>query len=230
VLSELVNCGVDWDARTRVATNETCSNIAIVSDNADALRLFLLAGANVGVNGTQGTDHEPLLHTAVVQKNFTCAMLLLAAGADVATCDRKGRTACLLAALESSGPMMSFVHAMLAVGADLDAVDGDGKTPRLCLAARQANVEPVQVAAMRREIAKTRLDFVRYRALEVCVSLQPLQLDALQLCEILQHLSRPVAHLVAFHQWWKIATTVKHFKSSNRESEIEINQFLCSLL
>jgi ankyrin repeat protein len=60
-------------------------------DNADALRLFLLAGANVddALNG------EPLLHVSVVGNRFKCMMLLLAAGADVTARDGSGRTACL---------------------------------------------------------------------------------------------------------------------------------------
>jgi hypothetical protein len=71
--------------------------------------------------------------------------------------------------------------------------------------AKHCGAEQVEMA--RREIAKVRLDFVRWRALEVCIGLQPLQLDALQLCEILQHSCGPVACVIAFHQWW---TTVKH--------------------
>jgi hypothetical protein len=68
---------------------------------------------------------------------------------------------------------------------------------------------PVEVA--RRDIAKTRIDFVRDRALQVCIGLQSLRLDALQLCEILQFACGAIAPLIPFHIWWKIATTVKHF-------------------
>jgi hypothetical protein len=105
---------------------------------------------------------------------------------------------------------MSFVHALLAAGADLDAADESGQTPRMCLAERRVTVDPQQVESARRDIARTRLDFVRYRAMDVCIGLQPLQLDALQVCEILQLACGPLARLIAFHQWWKIATTVKH--------------------
>jgi hypothetical protein len=65
--------------------------------------------------------------------------------------------------------------------------------------------DPSQVDAARREIAKTRLDFVRYRGLEVCIGLQPLQLDALQLCEILQHWCGP--------DLWRACS---HFNSGGR--------------
>jgi hypothetical protein len=62
---------------------------------------------------------------------------------------------------------------------------------------------------------------VRQRALQVCVGLQSLGLDALQMCEIAQHSCGHVAHLIAFHQWWTIATTVKHFhtRPAHRNNE-----------
>ena len=135
-------------------------------------------------------------------------MLLLAAGADVAARDGRGRTACLVAAQWRS----ELVDVMLAAGADLDAADDNGHTPRSRLAENLASVDVARVEFARRLIAKMRLDFVRHRAWQVCVGLQSRGLDALQMCEILLHACGPVAPVVAFHQWWKIATTVKHFK------------------
>jgi hypothetical protein len=70
-----------------------------------------------------------------------------------------------------------------------------------------------QVEAARREIAKARLDFVRHRALELCIGLQSLRIDAFQMCEILRFACGAVAQLIPFHIWWKIATTVKHFRT-----------------
>jgi hypothetical protein len=102
-------------------------------------------------------------------------------------------------------------------GADLDVADVNGNTARQLLADHQltfdddAHAEAVESA--RREIAKVRLDFVRHRAWQVCIGLQSRGLDALQMCEILVHACGPVAPLIPFHQWWKIATTVKHFKA-----------------
>jgi ankyrin repeat protein len=209
VLSKLVECGVPLEARSRDWISSTCSMSAVMRDSADALRLFLHAGANVDVNSLNG---EPLLHVSVVRNNFKCTILLLAAGADVTARDGSGRTACFVAADFPTGTLMSFVHALLAVGADLDTADDSGQTPRMRLAERRVTVDPQQVESARHDIAKTRLDFVRYRAMEICIALQSLQLDALQTCEILQLACGPLARLIAFHQWWKIATTVKHFK------------------
>jgi ankyrin repeat protein len=202
VLRKLIDCGVDIEALDR--QYYTCSWLAITQTHLDALRLFLQAGADV--NGGAF-----LLHTSVLWKLLPFAILLLAAGADVSARDGRGRTPCQLSAVKSQ-PIMSFVHAMLAGGADLDTADANGNTTRQWLAACGETVDAEQVEAMRRDIAKTRLDFVRNRAMQVCIGLQPLQLDALQLCEILPLACGPLARVIAFHQWWKIATTVKHFK------------------
>jgi hypothetical protein len=101
---------------------------------------------------------------------------------------------------------------MLAIGADLDVEDANGKTARQWLAERRVTIDPKQVDSARFEIAKIRLDFVRSRAIEVCLGLQSLRLDALQMCEILRHSCGPMAGVVAFHQWWAIATKIKHFR------------------
>jgi ankyrin repeat protein len=203
VLRKLIDCGVDVEALD--SRLSTCSSFAITSNYADALRLFLQAGADA--NGADGG--AILLHRSVAWKRLPCMILLLAAGADVTARDANGRTACHLAATKSEP--MSFVHAMVAAGADLDAADDNDQTPRQCLAEHQLTVDPERVEAARQKIAKMRLDFVRHRALQICTGLQSLQLDALQVCEILQLACGPLARLIAFHQWWKIATTVKHF-------------------
>jgi ankyrin repeat protein len=196
---KLVECGVDLEANSSdYWYPTTCSSIAVAIHNAEMLRAYLCAGANPNGLGQQQRNCL-LLHDAVFKRNYEC-VILLAAGADVDARDDIGRTACHAAAenVHISAKSRSLVHAMLAAGADLDAEDCE-------------IVDPQQVDKARREIAKTRLDFVRFRAMEVCIGLQSLRLDALQTCEILQFACGPLARLVAFHQWWKIATTVKHF-------------------
>jgi ankyrin repeat protein len=207
LLSMLVDvCGVDLEARTSSNQRESCIDVAVADCHVAALRLLLLAGADVN-----STDVEPLLHKSVKSRgrdcDIMCLMLLLAAGADVAARDRRGRTACHHCTYERDVPMLC---AMIAAGADLDAKDDKGNTPPPLRLSRRRATE--QIEAARREIAKMRLDFVRNRAMEVCIGLQPLQLDALQMCVILELACGPLARVIAFHQWWKIATTVKHFK------------------
>jgi ankyrin repeat protein len=214
LLSMLVDvCGVDFELRSTDNERISCTGIAIYNGHVAALRFFLQAGADASFS-----DNDPLLHHSIMStdRQIVCTMLLLAAGADVTARDWTGGTACLLAAQQQQhAPMMKFVHAMVAAGADLDAADENGNTPRLCLAECGQTVDAEQVETARREIAKLRLDFVRHRAMHVCIGLQSLGLDALQLCEILVHACGPLARFIAFHQWWKIATTVKHFQFSH---------------
>jgi hypothetical protein len=109
-----------------------------------------------------------------------------------------------------SDSCVPILNCFVAADADLDAMDNHGITVRQLLA-RWAIVD---VESARRRIAKIRLDLVRNRAMQVCIGLQSLGLDALQMCEILQHACcrGRLAQLIPFHIWWKIATTVKHFQ------------------
>jgi len=106
----------------------------------------------------------------------------------------------------------STVYPLLAAGADLDATDDTGVTVREVFA--RVTIDPDRVEVARREIAKARLDLVQHRALQVCIGLQSLRIDALQLCEILQFACGAIAPVIPFHIWWKIATTVKHFRTN----------------
>jgi ankyrin repeat protein len=67
------------------------------------------------------------------------------------------------------------------------------------------------IACDRARVALARQSLVRARGVEVCIGLQSLRLDALQLCEIMTHSCAPAAKHVPFHELWNIATMVKHF-------------------
>jgi ankyrin repeat protein len=202
VFDLLVNvCGIDLDARSQFGV--TSIHEAANLENAIALRWLIEAGADVNVADQTGTTP---LHQA---SDFNCAVLLLAAGANVCARDNRGRTALHRVAFAG-------MHALLAAGADLNASNDAGETGRQLMASRGWAIEPDLVEQARRDIAKARLGFVRCRALQVCIGLQSLELDALQTCEILQFacLGDRVAPLIPFHIWWKIATTVKHFRTN----------------
>jgi len=170
----------------------------------------LNAGADA--NSLSANGSTPL-HNVV---DRDCAVSLLAAGANVCARDNVGLTALHRVPLRSSVRMpieMTSVLPLIAASADLDAVDKDGETARQVLARRGWTIDPDEVEAARRAIAKARLHFVRQRALHVCIGLQSLRVNALQMCEILQFACGAIAPLIPFHIWWKIATTVKHFRS-----------------
>jgi ankyrin repeat protein len=180
-------CGIDLDARD--ANGNTPCHFSVSECNDKALRCFINAGADV--NCVDFVGRTPL-HTVC---ELQCTILLLAAGADVKARDCGGQTPLQV------GVIGNVMPAFVAAGADPDDAG------ELSVAARNAH----RVEIARRAIAKERLDFVRHRAMQVCVALQSRGLDALQMCEILQQSCGPLARLIEFHQWWKIATTVKHF-------------------
>jgi hypothetical protein len=67
-----------------------------------------------------------------------------------------------------------------------------------------------EIAEARRRIARERVDLIRSRAFEVCVALEPLELPALVMCEILEFACAPFAACVPFHHKWDIVVAVKH--------------------
>jgi ankyrin repeat protein len=213
VLDMLVNeCGVNLEVHNMWGF--TCTHIAMLQKHVDAVRFFVAAGADLeSLDKSKGTP----LH---IMGDERCTILLLAGGSNVHARDERGRTPCHVASLYFARDlitMRSIVNMMLAAGADLDVADVNGNTARQLLANRQLRFEDAakQVEAARRAIHKVRLDFVRHRASQVCIGLQSRGLDALQMCEILVHSCGPLAPLIEFHQWWAIATTVKHFQSKN---------------
>lgn len=171
-----------------------------------------LINAGMDVNATTHTGMTPVF-MACIDAHYKLVPFLVAAGADVNIRDAKGRSARQFAAdalavdVPRKRQMLDALFCVLAAPAPTDFEPADGKP--VSSSARTPAAEEIEAA--RRSIAKIQLNFVRDRAFEVCVGLCPLQLDALQTCKILVNACGPVAPLIAFHHWWKIATTVKHF-------------------
>lgn len=69
-----------------------------------------------------------------------------------------------------------------------------------------------RVSAHAKQLARQRIDLIRWRAFDICVALQMLRLPALVTCAILDEACAPGANCVAFHHKWHIATRIKHFK------------------
>jgi ankyrin repeat protein len=215
----LVGSAPDAHARARMLVHDakidvnaitqdgsTPLDFAIVRNDVQMLRILAQFGANLERRNTYGL--APLHIVCVKGAAYVpFAIMLLAVGADFRALTSVGESACRRAAgARDAGNLCALV----AAGCDLDEPDSDGNTPRQ-VAVRNGCALPsdADLAATRRWIARTQLDFVRHRAFDVCVALQSLELDALQLCEIMMHSCR--AEFVAFHQWWSIAVAVKHF-------------------
>jgi ankyrin repeat protein len=174
----------------------TCLHMCASSEHYRVLRWLINAGADV--DAVTALGQTPLL-IACICRLTECALMLIAAGADV-NVDSSGRTACHHAI---RGNAVGITHALVAAGANVEGYSGSSVWAP----------DDAQIECSRRRIAKVQLDFVRERALQVCLGLQSRGLDALQMCEVLLHACGPVAPLIPFHRWWTIATTVKHFGS-----------------
>lgn len=210
MMRALVANGVALNAQD--CSGDTSVHIASAHGRVAHLRWLVEEGADVD---TLNAQSRSALHEACVAGHTNCVEMLLAAGACASTWCNNGETACHLAVrrVDAATTAMPFVHAFAAVGTDLNAPSRDGISVHEIMTQRgMVAVDDASVENARRRIARLRLDFVRSRALQICIGLQSMGLDALQMCEILMHACGPVAPVVAFHHWWAIATTVKHFK------------------
>lgn len=161
------------DMNARDMHGNSCCHTAAYIGKKEHLNWLISAGVYFEVANDDG--YTPL-HLSTISDNYSCALVLVAAGANVNACDSAGRTACQLAAEfgDTAGHVaMANVHLFLAAGADLDA------SAREQLAEWDLFVDNDEVELARRRIAKTRLDFVRGRALQICLGLQSRELDAL---------------------------------------------------
>jgi hypothetical protein len=192
---------------------ETPLHWASINNNGLAVRVLVELGADIDRQDNWGTT---ALINAAKNVQSSCVELLLALGADVDEVSNDGRTACHRAA---DWQRPASLCALVAAGGDLDRPNKERETPRM-IAIREHVALPTadEINAARQRIAKTRLDLVRERAFQICLGLQPLDISALQLCEILMHSFGALGSLIAFHQWWAIATKVKHFRDRKQQS------------
>lgn len=217
VLDMLVNvAGVDLHATNDAGA--TCLHRCAWTGACRTLRWLINAGVDVDA---VDYDYMTPLHRACEDRQYEAALYLIAAGADVHAQTDAGNTACHFAAdpviyIIGEDQVVAdakLVCLLVAGGSDFEgALDLNGESARQLAAARNIRAPTAEEnSAMRRSIDAARLEFVCVRALQVCIGLQSLGLDALQTCEILLHACGPVAPLIPFHHWWTIATSAKHF-------------------
>lgn len=208
LLRALVNvAGVDInavDSRRHSALHES-----VFKRDATALRVLIELGADIEARDGHGLTALNLA-AGIDRDDDVLVELLLATGADVHSTDNYRQKPCHKAAHGCTS--LCLILAVGGVG-DLDLQCNSGSTPR-SIAVSHGAVLPTaaEIDTGRQRIARTQLSFVRQRAFEICVGLQSLRLSALQLCEILIHSCGRLGSLIAFHQWWEIATAVKHFR------------------
>lgn len=203
VIARLIDvCGVDVNAPD--SQGNTCSHYSAYHNNDVLLRLFVDAGADLACVNEHGCTP---LHMACSRGSVRAILLLLAAGACADVRSANGESALRCALRSPIEFALPIARLLLAGSAEI------GESDRQTLADGDLSVDGAEIAIARCAIARRRVDFVRSRALQVCIGMHSLNLDALQMCEILVHACGPVAPVIAFHHWWRIATTVKHFRS-----------------
>lgn len=141
-----------------------------------------------------------------------CVELLLALGANVCLVNSESGDSPCHAATRARA--FAALCAFLAAGGDLDQPNNNDETPRTIASREKVSLPTADaIDAARRRIASIQLGLVRHRAAEICIGLYSLNLDALQMCEIMVQACAAFGSLMLFHQWWTIATKVKHFQS-----------------
>lgn len=205
----LVDLGADVNATT--SGGVTPMYRAALKCFASAVRVFVELGADIDAQSGSGWTalHIACFGNSKSMHQVATVHLLVALGANVRLANNRGDTPLHIAAQRGDcGAMCAFA----AAGADRYQANKLGITAHdNAVRFVGAFVTDAAIDDSRRQIAKIRLDLVRHRAMQVCIGLQPLNLDALQLCEIMMHACGVFAALIEFHQWWKIATTIKHF-------------------
>jgi ankyrin repeat protein len=211
----LVNvCGNDA-VRAENNYGTTALHMSVSSDNDSAMRVLVEFGCDIDRLANKGGT-TALTIAIIRSEEKSCVELLLALGADVDVVTNNGETACHCAVRPLTREALC---AVVAAGGDLDQPNNKGETPRTFAAERNIALPTAdEINAARRRIAKTRLDLVRERAFQICLGLQPLNVNALQLCEILMHSFGAIGSVIAFHQWWAITTKVKHFRDHKQQS------------
>jgi hypothetical protein len=195
--------------------------------NFEVLRMFVEFGIEIDQPGFRG---RTALHSACepISASHVSAMVqgFFSQSAPMFTWPTRRVKRLVIMAAERKN--LAELCAFVAAGGDMNGRDDEGYTPIELAVGRGVEWPPSadKIAEARRLIAKTRLDLVRHRAAEICIGLQSLALDALQLCEIVMQSFGMFGNLIAFHQWWAIAIKVKHFhdrKPTSEPTNVNIN-------
>lgn len=207
VLKALIRAGAPCDG----ADTNGYTPCHIAAKNRNSRVLISLLAASVDVDAVNLHLRTPV-HEALLAHNVDAVRVFLAAGVDLPR-DRYESVLQMCVKGDAVGENRECAHLLLAAGYTLR----DDDLSRVWHTFRQpweaAVRDEARIAAARPSIKKQRVDFVRWRAMEICVGLHSLRINALQLCEIVQHTCAPFSQpLNSFHTLWNTVTTVKHFR------------------
>jgi ankyrin repeat protein len=188
------------------AVGRTPMHLAVRHQNDKMIEMLICAGADVNVHDLDGWTAMANLTLG----NVSILTLLVAGGADAAS--TRYANVAMDQAVWSRKPAM--IAMLLAAGGSLDVTNWRGVSVRERIVADWPAFDfgELDVAGACRAVAARQLQLIRRRAADVVIGMQPLELDALQMCEVLLFACGPVANAVPFHTLWAIAVAAKHFR------------------
>ncbi len=216
VLDALLRAGAPFDFKDYV--DDTSCHTAAKNRNARVVISLIAAGADLFA--VDWHKRVPL-HVALLSQNVDVVRAFLALDLDFPQRDSYDTLFQMCTKGAAAGDSLECVYLLLATGYKMTENDlkhvWQPHRPEWEIAVR----DEARIAAAKASITKQRVDCLRWRAMEICVGLQSMQINALQLCEILQRACAPFGRLVPFHTLWNIATTVRHFRQRQMRDEDE---------
>jgi hypothetical protein len=202
----LLEMGTEVDQRDQA--DQTGCHVAVRMNDARIVAALVRAGCNV--NAVDDADRTPC-HLAVLAGNEPLVDLLVGAGGKMHLSRDMNLNTVDLPSVDILTRAVVSARTGGSVGVESCCERDDVR--RIC-ELRGWPIPTRQEARTR--VARGRLALVRWRALEVCVGLHTLRLDALSMCEILLAACgqsyTSIALTVPFHIFWRLAVTVKHFR------------------
>ena len=227
----LINAGADVNAK-----NIRGFTALMFSSSTLITALLLYAGADINAQNNKGfTPLMTIMTKSPSLYDLPSFHLLLALDADVNIRDKHGKTLldiiqhCDLHTLFLILAAGAFLHKTIFVFNSLSCLSNHKLKIAALLSAHASfsNLPPLLLpssldlhyARLQIQLAQLQLSTlrslfylrnIRYRATQVCIALQALQLPALVTLHILQHLD-PNAYKVRMAALWDLITTVKHY-------------------
>jgi len=130
-LDMLIKAGLDIQVKD--SHGLTPLHYAVFYHNEDAVKLLILAGADVNAihNDNQNETSRSLAHLAAAYATRESLAMLIAAGLDIQATDDQQRTPLHYAAIYNNE---NAVKLLIFAGADVNAIDKEKKTPLHCVA------------------------------------------------------------------------------------------------
>jgi hypothetical protein len=217
-LIEKLIVGIDVN---EIYLRETHLHFACFLGSMSVVKIFIEAGANI--NAIDVFGRTPLFVAVVISGASDIVKFLIDKGADVNHCDHHGSTASHSAVWSPFYSSTYNLSLLIAAGADISISNKYGKTPRN-LAKIYWSLKDFDASCSHKVVQLTGFRAIRKRAMEICIAMYDLDLDALRMSEIVIVACAPFAEHLEFHYIWDLVTTVKHFHQRQEKTKFLLKQ------